>query len=119
MIDVVTHKKKSLWQRIKADLVDRFLKFETFNGAFVYLPWGAGFFYYGFPWHATPETFWYIVTQPQFGYNYALITTGIVLIIWGLRKTFVNRVKQAALMEERIEQRKETRCYSTSSSPRS
>jgi hypothetical protein len=90
----------------KQDARERFMKFETFNGAFIYIPWGWGFFYYGWPWSAKPETFWYIVAQPQFGYNYALITTGIVLMIWGLRKTFVNRVKQQAQLEAAVEQRK-------------
>lgn len=99
------HNKLSCWGCIKRDLVERFLKFETLDGAFIYIPWGMGFFYYGFPWDSTPETFYYIVTQPQFGYNYGLISLGIVLIFWGLRKTFVNRVKEQAKMEEQIMER--------------
>ena len=105
MIEVHRHHRKTRWHRFKQDLAERFLKFETFNGAFVYLPWGWGFFYYGFPWQANAETFFYIVSQPQFGYNYALMSTGIVLMIWGLRKTFVNRVKQSALFEQQVEKR--------------
>lgn len=98
--------RKSKWARFKLDLSERFLKFETFNGAFVYVPWGWGFFYYGFPWQADKETFFYIVSQPQFGYNYALMSTGIVLMFWGVRKTFINRVKQQAKLEESVALRK-------------
>ena len=104
MIEIHRHRRRNRWERIKQDASERFLKFETFNGAFIYIPWGWGFFYYGFPWNACPETFYYIVSQPQFGYNYALMSTGIVLMIWGLRKTFVNRVKQQAKLEESVQQ---------------
>ena len=105
-MEVHLHTRKTLWQRFKLDFTERFLKFETFNGAFVFIPWGWGFFYYGFPWRADFETFFYIISQPQFGYNYALISTGIVLMLWGFRKTFVNRVKQRAKFEESLEARK-------------
>jgi len=109
MIEIVRHHRKTRWQRIKEDLAERFLKFETFNGAFVYIPWGWGFFYYGFPWQifneTDLETVFYVINKPQFGYNYALMSTGIVLMIWGLRKTFVNRIKQAARTQEQVEKR--------------
>ena len=107
MVNVHRHHRKTRWELLKLDLSERLLKFETFNGAFVYLPWGWGFFYYGFPWQADAETFFYIISQPQFGYNYALMSTGIVLMIWGLRKTFVNRVKQQAKLEQSVALRKE------------
>lgn len=112
MVDVIHHKhhhrsrRRNIIIAVKQDLAERFLKFETFNGAFIFLPWGWGFFYYGFPWNATPQTFYYIISQPQFGYNYAFMSTGIVLMVWGLRKTFVNRVKQQARLEQQVEQRK-------------
>lgn len=99
------HRRKNLWTLAKLDFSERFLKFETFNG-FVYIVWGWGFFYYGFPWQANEETFFYIITQPQFGYNYALMSTGIVLMIWGIRKMLVNRVKQALKMEQSVALRK-------------
>ncbi len=104
---IQSSRRKRFIQAVKKDLAERFLKFETFNGAFIYIPWGAGFFYYGWPWEANTETILYIVTQPQFGYNYGLITLGMVLIIWGVRKTFVNRVKQQAKLEMEVEKRKD------------
>lgn len=72
-----------MWQEFKTDLKERFLKFETFNGVFVFIPWGAGFIYCG-------------LYNLRLGYQYAFVSVGMVLIIWGLRKTFVNRIKQQA-----------------------
>lgn len=72
-----------MWEEFKTDLRERFLKFESFNGLFVYIPWGAGFVYCG-------------LYDLRLGYQYAFVTVGLVLIFWGLRKTFVNRIKQAA-----------------------
>lgn len=108
MIEIHRHHRRNRWERIKQDLGERFLKFETFNGAFIYIPWGAGFFYYGFPWQASSETFYTIITQPQFGFNYGLMSTGFVLMFWGIRKTFVNRVKQQAKLEESVQAHKES-----------
>lgn len=99
--------RPGFWRALKQDLCERFLSFESFNGAFVYIPWGTGFFYYGFPWEVNSETFYYIITRPEFGYNYAMITTGMVLMFWGVRKALVNRVKQQAALNIQLEQRKE------------
>lgn len=103
MIEVHRHPRRNIWERIKQDAGERFLKFETFNGAFIYIPWGWGFFYYGFPWSATPETFYEIIKSPTFGYNYGLMSTGFVLMFWGVRKTFVNRIKQQAKLDESVQ----------------
>lgn len=72
-----------MWKRIKSDFRERFLTFEAFNGAFIFIPWGAGFIYYG-------------IYKPQFSYQYGMVSVGIVLIVWGLRKMFTNRIKQQA-----------------------
>lgn len=104
-MEIHRHIRTSRWQRFKLDFSERFLKFETFNGL-LYMVWGWGFFYYGFPWQANQETFYYIVSQPQFGYNYALMSVGIMLMVWGLRKVSVNRVKQALKMEQSVALRK-------------
>lgn len=104
-METYIHRRKSLWSRTKLDFSERFLKFETFNGL-LYLLWGWGFFFYGFPWEANSETFLFIITQPQFGYNYALMSVGIMLMVWGVRKITVNRVKQALKMEQSVALRK-------------
>jgi len=46
----------------------------------VFIPWGSGFIYYG-------------IYDMAKGYKYALVSTGIALIIWGIRKGTVNRIK--------------------------
>lgn len=81
-----------MWQEFKTDFKERFLKFETLNGAFVYIPWGAGFIYCG-------------LYDLRLGYQYAFVTVGLVLVFWGLRKTFVNRVKQEAAKLIAVENR--------------
>ena len=77
----------------KEALRQRFLNFEAFNGTFIFIPWGAGFVYYGF-------------RDIKGGYEYALKTVGIALIIWGLRKLLVNRIKQQAKVALQVEQAK-------------
>jgi hypothetical protein len=37
------------------------------------------------------------------GYSYTLLSAGIVLIIWGLRKLTVNRVKQKAKLAQAVQ----------------
>jgi hypothetical protein len=75
---------------IKIDLKQRLLTFEAFNGAFIFLPWGAGFIYCG-------------LFDQRMGYSYTLLSAGIVLIIWGLRKLTVNRVKQKAKLAQAVQ----------------
>lgn len=91
--------------RLRRDLRERFVTFEAFNGAFIYIPWGWGFFYYGFPWGASIAELKLIVPGSPFGYNYALMSVGIVLMIWGFRKATVNRIKQAAAKAVLIDNR--------------
>lgn len=100
--NIYIHYRKSWWVKLKRDLAERLLKFETFNGAFILIPWGWGFFYYGFPWDISLDSFWYVVQQPQFGYNYGFMSSGIVIMVWGIRKVLVNRVKQKLKMEESV-----------------
>ena len=69
----------------------RLLNFETFNGVFVMLPWGAGFIYCG-------------LYDLRLGYSYALFSVGVTLVIWGLRKATVDRVKQKAKQELLLEE---------------
>ncbi len=113
-MEVIQHTRRGKMYRARHDVVERFFNFETFNGAFVFLPWGTGFLFYGWPWSATPETFMHIITRPQFGYNYALISIGIVLWVWGVRKVLVNRIKQRESSENLAAMRKDIKCYSTS-----
>ncbi|MBP3955380.1 hypothetical protein J8F10_08815 [Gemmata sp. G18] len=69
----------------------RVMNFETFNGAFVMLPWGAGFIYCG-------------LYDLRLGYSYALLSVGVTLVIWGLRKVTVDRVKQKLKQERMLEE---------------
>lgn len=75
----------------KACLKRRFLNFETFNGAFVFIPWGGGFVYCG-------------LFDLRAGYAYAMLSVGATLILWGLRKVSVDRVKQAAVLQQQVEE---------------
>lgn len=85
------------------------MTFETFNGWLVFIPWGAGFLYFAFkdlPIDLTPSlsnigTFFRSWT----GYTYGMVSLGLVLIIWGIRKGTVNRVKQKLKMEQLIQKR--------------
>ena len=67
----------------------RFLNFETFNGAFILVPWGAGFIYCG-------------LYDLKMGYSYALLSVGVTLIIWGVRKASVDRIKQKAVVDKLV-----------------
>jgi hypothetical protein len=78
-------------RRTRQSLKRRFLNFETFNGAFVFIPWGAGFIYCG-------------LFDLRLGYSYALVSAGAVLTVWGLRKACVDRVKQQARIEKMVEE---------------
>jgi hypothetical protein len=75
---------------LKTDLKQRLLTFEAFNGAFIFLPWGMGFIYCG-------------LFNLRLGYAYGMVSLGIVLILWGLRKLTVNRVKQQAKLQAAVE----------------
>ena len=76
---------------LKAALKRRFLNFETFNGAFVLIPWGVGFVYCG-------------LFDLRAGYTYAMLSVGATLIIWGLRKVSVDPVKLAATLQKQVEE---------------
>lgn len=67
----------------------RFMNFETLNGAFILIPWGAGFIYCG-------------LYDLRAGYTYAMLSAGTTLIVWGLRKVSVDRVKQKAKFEKMV-----------------
>jgi len=94
----------TLWQRIKMDIRERFLTFESLNGWMVFIPWGAGFLYFA----NCDLVFRFFPTSScslADGYAYAFNSVGIVLVVWGLRKGLVNRVKQAAAVAEMVEKR--------------
>lgn len=82
-----------MWGAIKRDLRQRLLTFEAFNGAFIFIPWGAGFIYCA-------------LYAQAFGYTYAMLSIGVVLIIWGLRKLTVNRIKLQAKIDLLVEEAK-------------
>ena len=90
-------------REIKMDLKERFLNFESLNGA-VYILWGLGFIYFAY--HDIPKTDIFDPYSPSTwilnGYIYAEFTIGVMLTFWGLRKTFVNRIKQAVATEKMI-----------------
>jgi hypothetical protein len=98
-------KGKGFMYKLKRAWLERFWTFEAFNGGFIFIPWGWGFFYYGFPWTVDVPTMLVLAQKPSFGYNYALMSLGLVLMVWGLRKLLVNRVKQAAAMQTMVEER--------------
>lgn len=77
--------------KTKRALKRRLMNFETFNGACVLLPWGTGFVYCG-------------LYDLKLGYTYALLSVGVTLIIWGLRKATVDRVKQKVKQERLVEE---------------
>jgi hypothetical protein len=76
---------------LKAAIKRRLLNFETFNGAFIYLPWGAGFIYCG-------------LFDLKAGYVYGMLSVGAALIVWGLRKISVDPVKFAATLQKQVEE---------------
>ena len=82
-----------MWTEIKKDLKQRLLTFEAFNGAFVFLPWGAGFIYCG-------------LFDERLGYSYAMLSLGAVLVIWGFRKLTVNRIKLQAKVDLQVQEAK-------------
>jgi hypothetical protein len=55
------------------------------------LPWGAGFVYCG-------------LFDLKLGYSYALLSVGVTLLIWGVRKATVDRVKQRVKQERQVEE---------------
>lgn len=113
MIEVHRHHRSTKWELLKIDASERFLNFETFNGL-IYIAWGYGFIFYGFPRFTDYETLIEILKRPQFGYNYALMSIGAVLIFWGLRKVLVNRIKQHEKSQRMVARRKEMACFLTS-----
>lgn len=70
-----------MWEKFKIDFKERFLNFETAKGMYL-VPAGAAMLY---------AAIYYIafVIQVSFG------LLGLYMVIEGLRKTFVNRVKQS------------------------
>ena len=87
-----------MWETIKRDIKERFFNFETVNGFFVFIPWGLGFIWYGLP--SRELLLQYSILHERFGYNYGMVSLGIVLTIWGVRKVAVNRVHQSIKFEE-------------------
>lgn len=82
-----------MWEKFKQDLRERYLDFESFNGAFIFIPWGAGLIYCG-------------KFNKEFGYEYMMVTGGLALMIWGLRKVLVNRIKQKIKVDEMVKEQK-------------
>lgn len=82
-------KHPKLTARRKRELKRRLMNFETFNGAFIFIPWGLGFLYCG-------------LYELKMGYSYALLSVGATLVIWGLRKATVDRVKQRIKQERMV-----------------
>ena len=62
-------------------------------GWFFYLPWGGGFIYYA------------LNDLPGL-YRYTGVTVGLFLIVVGLRKGTINRIKQAVKVQQLVEERK-------------
>lgn len=83
----------------KRDIAERFFNWETFNGFFLFIPWGAGFIWYGLP--SKELLLQYSIWHERFGYNYGMVSLGMVLLIWGVRKVAVNRVHQQIMFEEK------------------
>ena len=82
-----------MWKAIKKDIRQRLLTFEAFNGAFILIPWGSGFVYCG-------------LFNQAYGYKYGLVSLGAVLIVWGIRKLSVNRIKQQAKVDLMVQDAK-------------
>lgn len=77
---------------MKRDSRERFLNFEAFNGFVIFIPWGWGFVWYGLP--SKEMLMQYSILHERFGYNYGMVSLGVVLMVWGCRKVFVNRIRQ-------------------------
>jgi hypothetical protein len=82
---------------IQRDMRERFVNWETVNGFFLFMPWGAGFIWYGVP--SKELLLQYSIWHERFGYNYGMTSLGVILTAWGLRKVAVNRIKQAVVRE--------------------
>lgn len=80
-----------MWESIKLCWREKWANFESLNGI-VMLAWGAGFIYCG-------------IYNQEFGYAYALVSVGVLIMFWGLRKVSVNRIKQAAVTAELVKAR--------------
>lgn len=81
-----------MWNKIKRDIVERFLNFETAKGIYL-VPAGLLIIY---------VTIFYI----QFILQAVFITGGVYMISEGLRKVFVNRIKQSVAKDKLVEARK-------------
>lgn len=79
----------NMWKKFLAAAADRLMTFESLNGAFIFIPWGIGFIYCG-------------LYDQALGYKYGMVSLGLCLIIWGVRKVTVNRVKQQARFNARV-----------------
>lgn len=95
-----------MWEKLKQELKERWATAELAGGIFR-LAWGWGFFYYGFPWQITFATL-AIVQRPQFGYNYALMSVGIALMLAGLKRLIQNPVAAKAKLNSLVEERNQS-----------
>ncbi len=93
----------NIWQAIKLELAERFGTFEAWNGWLVFVPWGMGLLWYGIP--SEELLLQYSIFHERFGFNFAMCSTGIALVVWGIRKGTVNRVKQEIKSELRVRKR--------------
>lgn len=84
---------KNFFKKIFYELLERVWNFEALNGWIIMIPWGAGFVYCG-------------LYNQKLGYQYAMVSVGIVLVLWGLRKGTVNRIKYWNRIEELQAKRK-------------
>lgn len=85
---------KKMISSLASEMCERFWNFEALNGWIVMIPWGAGFIYCG-------------LYDLKFGYQYSMVSVGAVLVLWGLRKGTVNRIKYWNKIEEMQQRRKQ------------
>lgn len=64
-----------------SDFKERFLNFDTFEGAFIILPWGLINVYLA-------------LTAPEFLWTFNGLAFGSAQIVWALRKILVNPIKK-------------------------
>jgi hypothetical protein len=80
-----------MWKKFKRDFRERFLNFETAKGMYL-VPAGAA-----------------IIYITLFHIQFIIQSTGVLLggyaLFEGLRKVFVNRIKQAAVVEKLVTDR--------------
>lgn len=80
-----------MWEKFKRDFVERFLTFETVKGSYL-IPVGAVGFYL-------------TLTAFQHVFQFAFFAVFAYLVVEGLRKVFVNRIKQTLKSEVLLQKR--------------